>query len=205
MATTPAPPVTEILFFDGFDDLDAIAPFEILAAAGFPLRAVSPPGSARQVTSAHGLRVALEGELAEPALLVIPGGGWRDGIDHGVRALTAGNLPGQLAELHQRGTMLASVCTGAMLLAAGGLLTGRPAVTHRIALEDLAHAGADVRAQARVVDDGSVVTCGGPTAGIDMAVHLVQRFLGPAAAEGASVRIEHQRVGPTLVSADVPA
>jgi transcriptional regulator GlxA family with amidase domain len=96
--------------------------------------------------------------------------------------------------------VVASVCTGAMLLAAAGLLRGRPAVTNRIALEDLARAGADVRPQARVVDDGSVVTCGGPAAGIDLSLRLVERFLGAPAALAAAHRIEHERVGPTLIS-----
>jgi transcriptional regulator GlxA family with amidase domain len=195
MPNVHAAPLTEVLFFDGFDDLDAVAPFEILTAAGFPVRAVRPPGASPQVTSAHGLRVSTEGELGEPALIVVPGGGWRDPSPHGVRALAAGPLPEQLAQRHAGGTVLASVCTGAMLLAASGVLTGRPAVTHRIALDDLAQAGAHVRAQARVVDDGSVVTCGGPAAGIDLTLHLVERFLGPFAAEQAAERIEHQRIG----------
>ncbi len=174
---TPAPPRTEILFFDGFDDLDSIAPLEILTAAGFPVRAVGFPGEASTVRSAHGLTIGLDGPIGE-----------------------APELPSLLARLHARGTVVASVCTGAMLLAAAGLLEGRPAVTNRIALEALAQSGAGVRADARVVDDGSIVTCGGPAAGIDLALRLVERFLGPGAATAAAERLEHERIGPTLVS-----
>jgi transcriptional regulator GlxA family with amidase domain len=195
-------PTTEVLFFDGFDDLDAIAPFEILAAAGFPLRAVSFPAGAGAVTSAHGLRVEVDGALGEaPELVVIPGGGWRDGAKAGVRTMAQGELPARLARLHGRGTVLASVCTGAMLLATAGLLRDRPAITHHIAVEDLAKAGADVRRDARVVDDGEFVTCGGPTAGIDLSLHLVERFCGSAAAQAGAERIEHERIGPTVMTA----
>jgi putative intracellular protease/amidase len=197
-------PTTEILFFDGFDDLDAIAPFEILTAAGFPVRAVGfpDPEGVRRFTSAHGLRIEVEGGIGSaPELLVVPGGGWRDGTPVGVRAQSKGDLPAVLAARHSRGTVLASVCTGAMLLATAGLLRGRPAVTHQIALDDLARAGADVRREARVVDDGELVTSRGPAAGLDLALRLVERFRGSAAAAEAADRLEHERVGPVVVTA----
>ena len=197
------PPSTEILFFEGFDDLDAVGPLEILTATGFPVRAVRFPAQPGVVTSAHGLRIELEHVLGDgPGLLVVPGGGWRDGSPVGVRPLVDGELPGILAGLHAGGTVLASVCTGAMLLAAGGLLAGRPAVTNRIALDDLEQAGAEVHREARVVDDGSIVTCGGPAAGLDLALRLVERYLGPEMAELAADRLEHERVGPTLITVD---
>lgn len=203
-ASPPAasPPVTEILFFDGFDDLDSVGPLEILTAAGFPAQPVRPPGHDTTVHSAHGLKLEVSGEFGETpdlGLVIVPGGGWRDGSPGGVRALCQGEMPALLAARHARGTVIASVCTGAMLLAAAGLLDGRPAVTNRIALGDLAGAGADVRADARVVDDGSVLTSGGPAAGLDLALRLVERFLGCAAATQAAQRLEHVPVGPVLV------
>jgi transcriptional regulator GlxA family with amidase domain len=193
-------PTTEVLFFDGFDDLDSVGPFEILVAAGFSVRPVRPSGTERTVRSAHGLELTITGELgADAGLLVVPGGGWRDNSAAGVRAQCRGDLPRRLAALHERGTVLASVCTGAMLLAAAGVLAGRPAVTNRIAIDDLRAAGADVLAEARVVDDGSVVTCGGPAAGLDLAVHLVARYRGATAGERAAERLEHEPVGPAVV------
>jgi transcriptional regulator GlxA family with amidase domain len=195
-------PVTEVLMFDGFDDLDAVAPLEILTAAGFPVRVVRPPAAAATVRSAHGLSIEVRACLSAGAeLVVVPGGGWLDGSPAGVRAQCDGELPRRLAELHRGGAVLASVCTGAMLLSAAGLLTGRPAVTNRLALDDLAAAGADVRREARVVDDGDIVTAGGPAAGIDLALRLVQRFLGEDAARLAARRLEHEPVGPVLVTA----
>ena len=196
-------PITEIVVFDGFDDLDAIAPLEILVAAGFPARVVRPAAHPSTVRSAHGLVLEVTGVLGKaPGLVVVPGGGWLD-RGAGVRDQCEGALPASVAALHDAGTVIASVCTGAMLLARAGLLTGRPAVTNRQALDDLVAAGADVRGAARVVDDGSVVTAGGPAAGIDLAIRLVARFAGEDAGRAAAARLEHEPVGPVLVG--VPA
>jgi transcriptional regulator GlxA family with amidase domain len=201
MTETTTLPLTEILLFDGFDDLDAVAPLEILTDAGFPTRTVRPPSHPPTVHSAHGLQIEVGDELgAAPGLVIVPGGGWFDASAAGVRAQCVGELPAVLTTLHDNGTVLASVCTGAMLLAQAGLLTGRPAVTNRMALDDLAAAGADVRRDARVVDDGSVVTGGGPSAGIDVAIRLVARFAGDDAAQAAARRVEYEPVGPVLVS-----
>jgi putative intracellular protease/amidase len=206
-------PLTEVVVFDGFDDLDAIGPLETLAEAGFPIRLVRPAGHASTVHSGHGVVMTVEGELGAPApdaelgaatdatppaLVIVPGGGWLDG-GPGVRDQCEGPLPAALAALHDAGAVMASVCTGAMLLARAGLLTGRPAVTNRNALDDLAAAGADVRGDARVVDDGSVVTGGGPAAGLDVAIRLVARFAGDEAARRAAARLEHEPIGPVLV------
>jgi putative intracellular protease/amidase len=191
-------PLTQVVVFDGFDDLDAIAPLEVLTAAGFATRVVRPAGHPTTVHSAHGLVLDVRDELSAPELVVVPGGGWLDAAP-GVRDQCEGPLPGTLAALHDAGTVVASVCTGAMLLARAGLLSGRPAVTNRNALEDLAAAGADVRRDARVVDDGSVVTAGGPAAGIDLAVRLVARFAGEEAGREAAARLEHEPIGPVLV------
>jgi transcriptional regulator GlxA family with amidase domain len=202
---TTTTPRTQILFFDGVDDLDPVGPLEILTAAGLPTRPVRPAGHPVTIHTAHGLVIDVADELDEAAqLVIVPGGGWRD--DHGgVRDLARGRLPAQLAALHSRGTVLASVCTGAMLLAAAGLLKGRPAVTNRIALDDLAASGAQIHPEARVVDDGDLITCGGPAAGLDLGVHLVGRFLGAEAGAAAAARLEHDPVGPVMTPATTPA
>lgn len=199
--TSPAPR-TEILFFDGFDDLDAVGPLEVLTAAGFPVTAVAHPAGAVRVRSAHGLEIVVSRGLSDAAeLVVVPGGGWFD-RGAGTRALAEeGSLGVRLAELHAAGTVIASVCTGAMLLATAGLLTGRPAVTNRHALTALAQLGADVHGGARVVDDGDVVTAGGPAAGLDLGVHLVARYLGADAGAAAADRLEYAPVGPVLTPA----
>jgi transcriptional regulator GlxA family with amidase domain len=81
-----------------------------------------------------------------------------------------------------------------MLVAAAGLVAGRPAVTHHLALDELAAAGADVR-PARVVDDGDLVSCGGVTSGLDLALWLLEREFGAELARRVAADIEHERRG----------
>jgi transcriptional regulator GlxA family with amidase domain len=199
--TSSSPPSVEVLFFDGFDELDAVGPLEVLRAGGFDVRAVGFPANARTVRGSHRLTVEVDGPIGEaPGLLVVPGGGWFDD-GSGVRALVAeGALPSLIAELHGAGTIVAAVCTGVLLLAHAGLLGGRPAVTNRGALDDLRAFGADVRAEARVVDDGDIITSGGVLAGIDMAIRIVERYSGEDAARAAAERLEHERRGPLLIT-----
>jgi transcriptional regulator GlxA family with amidase domain len=122
----------------------------------------------------------------------VPGGGWGDRAPQGTRAeVQRGDLPRAIAARHAAGATVASVCTGALLLAAAGLLEGRPATTHHTALDDLAERGARVVGE-RVVDDGDVLTAGGVTSGLDLALHLVGRLFGaePARARAAEIEFE---------------
>ena len=75
---------------------------------------------------------------------------------------------------------MASVCTGSLVYAAAGLLTGRPATTHWASLNLLSELDPTVRTDvdARFVDDGDLLTSAGVSAGIDMALHLVARLAG---------------------------
>ena len=172
---------TEVLLFDGVDELDVIGPYSALANAGIDVALVAETG-ASQVRTAHGTALnASRAPGAAPEVLIVPGGGWADRAKMGAwQEARRGVLPRLIADRAATGTTIAAVCTGAMLVAEAGLLRGRPAVTHRRALADLAAAGAGVIADARVVDDGSVITSGGVTAGIDLGLWLLQRYLGPA-------------------------
>jgi transcriptional regulator GlxA family with amidase domain len=67
-------------------------------------------------------------------------------------------------------------------------------VTHHVALEDLRASGADVRPEARWIDDGDILTAGGVTSGIDLALHLLERLQGTEAAEAAERVLEHRRL-----------
>ena len=106
-----------------------------------------------------------------------------------------------MAAAADTGTLMASVCTGAMLLAHAGVIGGRTATTHHVALDDLAATGAAVVTE-RVVDTGAVVTGGGVTSGIDVALHLVERLVGPDAAEAAARRMEYARLPVLVVDQD---
>jgi transcriptional regulator GlxA family with amidase domain len=87
---------------------------------------------------------------------------------------------------------MASVCTGAMLLAAAGITDGRPATTHHTALDDLRASGAEV-IEARVVDDGDLMTAAGITSGIDLALYIVEQEAGVEIAEKVADEIEYER------------
>jgi transcriptional regulator GlxA family with amidase domain len=195
-------PQCAILLFDGFDELDALAPYEVLrraeeAGALFSVSLVSREG-AREVTAFYGARVQAEAALtleARPDLLIVPGGGWNHRGEHGVRVeVERGEAPRLIAQLHAAGTIMAGVCTGAMLLAAAGLTKERPATTHSLACEDLRATGAEVY-DARVVDDGDVITSAGVTSGLDLALWLVERFAGSALAHAVERRLEYERRG----------
>lgn len=172
-----------ILAFDGADELDFIGPLEVFRraarlVAGVDVGLVTLAPS-EQVTAAYGLRVVPDGVLDDACdLLIVPGGGWASQSPLGIRTeIERGLLITTLARLHSQGTIIAGVCTGTMALAAAGLLDGRSATTHRAALPELRSTPAKV-VEARVVDDGDIVTCGGVTSSLDLAHHLVQRFWG---------------------------
>lgn len=188
----------EILAFDGVEDLDVFGPLSALAPAGFEVALVTD-GGPRQVRTAHGTGLTARAPRAPgaaPGVLVVPGGGWIDRSERGAWAEAGrGILPALIAERFAAGSVIAAVCTGTMLLAAAGLLDGRPAVTHHGAIDELSAAGAQVIDEARVVDDGEIVTAGGVTAGLDLGLWLVQRYHGPAAATAAAARLEYTRAG----------
>lgn len=179
-----------ILIYDGFDDLDAIGPHEAFSharTAGADLTVtVATLAPQDVVESCHGLRVEPDGILPErPDLVVVPGGGWTE---------AEGKLSDALVGVHDRGATLASVCTGGVLLARAGIAEDRPAVTHQGALGDLEVAGADV-VEARVVDDGDLVTAGGVTAGLDLAIHLLEREFGSGVADRVAETLEYEPRG----------
>lgn len=206
------PTAIHVLLYDGFDELDAIAPFEVFqnaARVGADCTvSLDSAESQALVTASHGLRVEPDGVLPAPDaddapdLLVVPGGGWSsEGTDGVRREYEAGTLPETIRAHREAGATVASVCTGGMLLEKAGLLSDRPAVTHRSALADLRAAGVEV-VERRVVDTGPVVTSGGVTSGIDLALYLVGREFGDDVAEAVATTLEHSREADVLVTAD---
>jgi transcriptional regulator GlxA family with amidase domain len=175
--------VIGIALFDGAEELDWAGPWEVLAAWAqqFPedgAQVFTLAREERTITCAKGLRV-LPDETWEtsPAMdvLVYPGG-------RGTRTELADEaVLDWMRGIAGNGSVLASVCTGSLVLAAAGLLDGRPATTHWGSLELLPTLGRDieVRPDDRFVDTGNVITAAGVSAGIDMALHLVARLHSP--------------------------
>ena len=169
-----------IALFDGAEELDFAGPWEVLAAwaTQWPddgVEVFTVADALEPVRCAKGLCVVPD-QTWETAgrldVLLYPGGmGTRPQLgDERVRA--------RLRGIAGDGTLMTSVCTGALVYADTGLLDGRPATTYWAQLDLLASLGQgiDVRAEDRFVDDGDVVTAAGVSAGIDMALHLVARL-----------------------------
>ena len=171
-----------LLLFDDVEELDAVGPWEVLSywtlhhpEDGWSISCVSRDGA--PVVAAKGLTLSAHHSMSGmPPLdvLVHPGG-------QGTRPLMRN--PQHLAWVDVQAAtvpLMTSVCTGALVYAAAGLLAGRPATTHWESLDLLAELdpSIDVNPTARYVDDGNIITSAGVSAGIDMALHLVARFAG---------------------------
>ncbi|MFI8962412.1 DJ-1/PfpI family protein [Streptomyces sp. NPDC053493] len=191
-----------VVLFDGVEELDFAAPYEVFSASGFfttrpvEVRYVSATG-ARSVTAAYGTNVRGVRPWApdEADLLVVPGGGYARRDSPGVWAeIDRGALPRALAAAPRPGLTVAALCTGVMLLSAAGLTRGRPCTTHHKAKPDLERQGGLVKS-ARVVDDGDLVTAGGVTSGLELALWLVRRELGPQTATDLEAMLEYEARG----------
>lgn len=202
----------QIVLFDGFDPLDVIAPYEVLAAGGMvtgggvTAELVSAEGE-REVPSGLGtltLRATASLRPADADVVVVPGalGRLSDGEERAddtipaILARTLGTpLPGLLADAMARdGLTVATVCGGSMVLAMAGLITGRPTTTHHLGLELLGTTGAQA-IDARVVDDGDLISGATVTSGLDVGLYLLERELGSRVAIAVERLIAHERRG----------
>jgi transcriptional regulator GlxA family with amidase domain len=199
----------QIVLFDGFDLLDAVAPYEVLwaggvaAAGALTVEFVSLEG-VRDVPSGPSGAVIVATAVLDPAradLIIVPGAAGPssgDGPDTVPallgRAIETG-LPGVLqAALEKPGLTLATVCGGSLILALAGLIGGRPAVTHHLGMDILGATGA-IAVPARIVDDGNLVTAAGVTSGLDLGVYLLERELGPRIAHAVEALFAYERRG----------
>ncbi len=174
------PLVVAFPVFPGAEELDLAGPFEVFALARDygeqEIELFTAAASPEPVRLRGGLRVQPDFAFAgAPAadVIVVPGGpGTRDET----------SWPPVVAWLQSRRKtpLVASVCTGAFLLARAGLLDGLSATTHHARIDELReqHPSVQIVRGLRVVDQGRVVTAGGVTAGIDLGLHLVGRLFG---------------------------
>jgi transcriptional regulator GlxA family with amidase domain len=184
-----------VLLFDDVEVLDFAGPFEVFGVTGKrgdttpdAVHTVSEKGSvirARNglaVTPSHSFETAPHGDV-----LVVPGGfGTR-------REMKNERLLEWLRPRAEEAEIVLSVCTGALVLAAAGLLDGLEATTHHGSFDLLeqTNAGVRVRRDVRVVDNGHIITSAGISAGIDAALHVVARLHGQAVARETAEYMEY--------------
>jgi putative intracellular protease/amidase len=176
-----------ILLYDGFTALDAIGPYEVLSrlpdsSLTFVAQEAGP------VRTDNGILTLVAesaiDDLVPPDIVLVPGGPGE------VAARAGGPVLDWLRGVHETSTWTTSVCTGSLILAAAGLLQGKRATSHWLALEQLGRLGA-VPVAERVVFDGKLVTAAGVSAGIDMALTLAARIAGDQVAQAIQLGIEY--------------
>jgi transcriptional regulator GlxA family with amidase domain len=187
MTTTGSTKVS-ILIYDGLTALDAIGPYDVLRQVpGWEVEFVGKrPGEIRTGAGAGSLGLVADRGLAEaddPEILLVPGG-------DAARVMADAELLDWVRAADRGSRWTASVCTGSLILAAAGLLEGRRATGHWMWLEPLRDFGADP-VGGRWVEDGKYLTAAGVAAGIDMALHLVDREVGPEVAQAIQLGIEY--------------
>ncbi|MFD9813529.1 GlxA family transcriptional regulator [Streptomyces sp. NPDC059080] len=150
---------------------DGSKPYEVLVCGDAPVTSTAAGAACFGVVPARPLRAALGADT-----IVVPGVAADQPPDEDVREL--------LRRAAARGTRIASICTGAFLLAEAGLLDGADAATHWLAADQLAQAHPAVRVDPSVlfVDNGQVLSSAGLAAGLDLCLHLVSRDHGAAVA-----------------------
>ena len=215
----------QIVLFDGFDPLDVIAPYEVLYAGGtasggaVSVQLVSAEGPREVVSGTGGLPLRATAALdpGRAGLILVPGASGRVGEpgevpDHDAGAggheqdefipvLLGRTLTTQLPALMKAAmgnpeVTVAAVCGGTLVLAMAGLLEGRHATTHHMGLDMLDATGARA-ISARVIDDGDLITGAGVTSGLDLALYLLEREIGPQIAHAVEDLFAYERRGTT--------
>lgn len=176
--------------YPGLAVLDSVGPYEVLEQVpGLdPVFVGAVRGPVRSNQGALGIIAdATFDEVTTPAVVVVPGG-----TAGAVEAQFDGPLEEWLRSAHPGTRLTTSVCTGAIILAHTGLLTGLKATTHWMAMEWLAELGA-VPTKRRVVEklDQRIVTSAGVSSGIDMALRLVEILVDDVAAQAAQLLVEY--------------
>jgi len=177
-----------ILLYQGVTALDAVGPWEVLsripgADVRFVAKEVGPvvvEGGALLLGATHSVA-----ETPSPDVVVVPGGSTTPG------QMVDDEVLDWLRKVHERTKWTASVCTGALILGAAGILKGRPATTHWYKMGVLRIMGARPRPDERVVRSGKIVTAAGVSSGIDMALWLAGEIAGRERAEAIQLVIEY--------------
>ncbi|KOU47649.1 DJ-1/PfpI family protein [Streptomyces sp. WM6378] len=177
-----------ILLYDRFTALDAVGPYEILGRTpGAETVFVAERAGLVRNDNRGSLGLAADrtlGEVLRPDVVVVPGGPGQ------TRQMDNAAVLDWLRAVDATSTWTTSVCTGSLLLAAAGLLNGRRATSHWLALDHLATFGARPTGE-RVVFDGKYATAAGVSSGIDMGLALLGRIAGDERAQAVQLLTEY--------------
>jgi transcriptional regulator GlxA family with amidase domain len=183
-----APFEIAILLYQGVTALDAVGPWEVLSRLpGAKVRFVGKEVGPIVVEGA-GLLLGVTHSISEttsPDLVVVPGGSTTPG------QMVDEEVLDWLRKVHQTARWTTSVCTGALILGAAGILKGQLATTHWYKMGVLRIMGAKPRPDERVVRSGKIVTAAGVSAGIDLALWLAGEIAGAKQAEAIQLVIEY--------------
>ena len=174
--------------YPGFTALDAIGPYAVFTSVPGADVVVCAEGKGMLADESDLLHLDLAhtfDEVPTPDVLLVPGG-----LVTRRLAAEGGPIVDWIRAAHETTTYTTSVCTGALLLGAAGVLDGVPATTHWMAYEHLRAHGAQPTEQ-RVVIEGKVATAAGVSAGIDLALTLVDRLYGAEVAQAVQLGIEY--------------
>lgn len=176
-----------ILIYPRFTALDAVGPYEVLSRLPDAKVAFVAEHASPQRTDTGQLALLVDttiDELPHPEIILVPGGPGQSAL------MSDGPVHQWLRAAHATSTWTTSVCTGSLILAAAGLLTGKRATSNWQAIEELRALGADAQ-EDRVVFDGKLVTSAGVTAGIDMALELAAHIAGNQVAQAIQLGLEY--------------
>jgi putative intracellular protease/amidase len=176
-----------ILLYDRFTALDAVGPYEVLSRLNGAevIFTAEQAGPVRADTGMLTMTAdAALDDVPHPDIVLVPGGPGQE------EQMGDGPVHDWLRRADAASSWTTSVCTGSLVLAAAGLLDGRRATSHWLALDRLRPLGARPVSE-RVVIDGKYVTAAGVSAGIDMALGLSGRIAGTPAAQAIQLMIEY--------------
>lgn len=176
-----------ILLYERLAAQDAVGPYEVFRCVpGWDVRFAGLREGVVRSEGGLGLSVDLTlDQVTATDLVLVPGGRGSDALLENEAVLS------WLREVDAETKWTTSVCTGALILGAAGLLQGKRATSNWLALDELPRYGAVVEGGGRWVEDGKTITAAGVTAGIDMALHLVGCEAGPEVAEAVQLGIEY--------------
>lgn len=185
-----APRNVAVFLFDGVELLDFAGPADVFSAAGRRYKVYTVAETTEPILSLGFVKVVPEFSIQncpKPDVLVVPGGNTS-------APLASPEVIAWIKEVSASTEVTMSVCTGAFILAKAGLLDGQQATTHWAQLARLRKAAPniDVRDKVRFVDVGKIVTTAGVSAGIDGALHVVDRLSGRTAATWAATGMEYK-------------